>query len=128
MQITIADKPIEIAPLKVRQLGPVLAAIGPLFRDGIWQSSADVADLLVFIGGHTDRIVDAVAAATDTPRDWLADLEPLELATLAFAVLEVNRDFFSRQVTPALARLNETLTRIGLPPIAVSAQDGRQPS
>jgi len=112
--VVVGGREILVAPFKVRQIQPVLAALGPALRDGLTHGFADVMDWLLFFESHTDRVVEAVAAATDQPRAFLAELEPRELMELAFVVVEVNRDFFTRQVTPAIKRLEETLRKVGV--------------
>jgi hypothetical protein len=112
--VTVGGKEISIAPLKVRQLQPVLSALGPALRDGFAQGFANVADWLLFFEAHTERVINAVASATDLKRDFVGELEPRELMELAFVVVEVNRDFFTRQVSPAIERLNQTLEKLGV--------------
>ncbi len=106
---------IEITPIKTGQLPPLLKAIGPFMKDGLSGLYRDVADWITFVGLHGDAVAEAVAVCIRKPRAWVDELEPLELMTLAFAVLEVNRDFFTRQVLPALEKLNQTLSRMDLP-------------
>lgn len=124
MQLTVSNQTIEIHPIKVRQLGPVLSALSTVFRDGVWQGVVDVSDWMAFIASHQTVVLDGLAAATDQPREWLEELEPVDLCNLAFAVVEVNQDFFTRQVQPVMQRLNATLTRIGLPQISPLPSDG----
>lgn len=113
--VTAGGESIEITPIRTGQLPPLLRAIGPLLKGGLDGLDRDVADWITFVGLHGEAVAEAVAVAIKKPRDWVDELEPLELMTLAFAVLEVNRDFFTRQVLPALEKLNQTLGRIGLP-------------
>lgn len=126
--VTVAGKDISIHPLKVRQLQPLLSALGPALRDGFAQGFSDPAAWLLFFEQHTDRVINAVASATDLKREFLGELEPVDLMALAAGVVEVNRDFFTRQVMPAIERLNQTLVTLGVtttagstsPPTAVT--------
>jgi hypothetical protein len=116
--VTVGGREIAVSPLKVRQLQPVLSALGPALRDGFAQGFDSPAAWLLFFESHTDRVINTVASACDLKRDFVGELEPRELMELAVVVVEVNRDFFTRQVMPVIARVNQTLETMGLMPTA----------
>jgi len=114
VDLDIAGRALRLHPIKVRQLPAVMRALEPLIRSGANLLSDNPADWLA-LAAQGEHLIDAVAAACDQPVDWVGELEPAEFARLLFTVLEVNKDFFSRQIAPALERLNETLESIGIP-------------
>lgn len=128
VELDIAGRSVRLRPIRVRQLPAVTKAIEPLVRAGADLLTDEPADWLALAaqGGH---LIDAVAAASDLPVDWVGDLEPAEFSRLLLACLEVNQDFFTRQIEPALARLNEALEKIGLPgPGSPSGSDSARKS
>jgi hypothetical protein len=114
--VVIAGETIEISPLKVGELPAFLRAIRP-FAEHL---GAEV-DWLRLFGERGEDVVIALSVAVRRPRDWVAGL-PLDAAIrLAEVVVEVNADFFIRQVTPALLRLGGRIETI-------SSTAGRTPS
>lgn len=111
--ITVHGREVAIEPIKVGQLPALLRELGPILRDGV--SFDDPAALWLLIERHGDALVGAVAVAARVERAFIEQLEPIDLARLAFACIEVNKDFFSRQVLPAVEHLNRTLEKMGLP-------------
>jgi hypothetical protein len=114
--LEIAGETLEISPLKVGELPAFLRAIRP-FAEHL---GAEV-DWLQLFGERGEDVVIALAVAVRRPRDWVAGLPLDEAIRLAEVVVEVNADFFIRQVTPALLRLGG---RIG----TISTTAGRMPS
>ena len=47
----------------------------------------------------------AIAIAVGKPREWVDDLDADDAVLLASTVIEVNADFFTRQVMPRLSAL-----------------------
>jgi hypothetical protein len=57
---------------------------------------------LDWIEKHGDRVIDAMAAATDRDRQWIAEGATDEFLLLVVEVVSVNLDFFSRRLLPNL--------------------------
>lgn len=105
MQITISDKTIAIAPVKVRDMPAFLAAIEPVAAE---LASGDIAGAIM---RRAESIIAATAIGAGIDRAWLDEQTPDVLAQLAAAVLEVNADFFVRRVLPAIQASAERLTQ-----------------
>ncbi|MFN4295084.1 MAG: DUF6631 family protein [Thermoflexales bacterium] len=97
----MSDK--SIAPVKVRDLPAFLAAIEPIARE-----LAD-GDILAALAKHADRVIEATAIGTGVERAWLEEQTPDVLVDMAAKVLEVNADFFVRQVLPRVTAAAERL-------------------
>ena len=109
------DRPVEIRPLKVRQLPafaralqPALPVLAPLFA-----ADDDVAamDVVALLGSLGDDLIDAVAIGAALDRDAIEELEIDKFLELAMAVLQVNLDFFIRRLLPTVGRQVQKLTQ-----------------
>jgi len=124
-RIEAGGKTVAVAPLKVRQVPAFARAIGPALQ------SLAAGDLAAVLGTHGDALIEAVAAATGEPADWLGELAPDEFLRLAAEVVEVNADFFVRRVAPTLealtARIDASLTGRTPSPSSPPAGSGSMP-
>lgn len=98
--LSVAGEALTVKPLKVGQLPTFLRAISPVMP----HLSGDIDWLTVF-GEHGGALLSAIAIAVGKPRDWVDDLNPDEAVLLAAKVIEVNADFFTRNVMPKLSGL-----------------------
>lgn len=105
--ISIAGENLTVKPLKVGQLPGFLRAIGPVMT----HLSGEAIDWLAVLGERGGDLLAAIAIAVGKPRDWVDDLAPDEAVLLAATVIEVNADFFSRQVVPRLSGLFDRIAR-----------------
>lgn len=110
--IEVGGRTVHVRPIKVRQLPAVARGLDPLIKSGIGVLSDDPSEWLA-LATQGEHLIEAVAAATDQPVEWVGELEPAQFADLLFTVLEVNKDFFSRQINPAIERLIRTMEAIG---------------
>jgi hypothetical protein len=119
---TYGGRPVAVTPLKVREFGPMLKAVDPLFGDLAALGDATEADALMgLFARHTDAVLTAICIAARVDREWLDDQEldvPLDL----FAdVLAVNRDFFVARLQPLVSRLQTSLPAGSTSPSGLSA-------
>lgn len=94
----------SVTPVKVRDLPAFLAAVEPIARE------LAQGDILAALAKHADRVIEATAIGAGVDRAWLEGQTPDVLVDLASKVLEVNADFFVRQVLPKVAAAAERLT------------------
>lgn len=121
---TYGGRPVAVTPLKVREFGPMLQAVEPLFGDLAALGDATEADALMgLFARHTDAVLTAICIAARVERAWLDDQEldvPLDL----FAdVLAVNRDFFAARLQPLVTRL-QTSFQAGSTSFSASSAPG----
>jgi hypothetical protein len=95
-EVFAGGRTLTVRPLSLRQIPGVARALRPLAP--VLAAGLD----LLSLAEHLDDVVAALAAATGEPPDWLWGIAPEELLALAGAVVEVNADFFSRRLAPAL--------------------------
>ncbi len=107
---TYGGRPVAVSPLKVREFGPMLKAVEPLFGDLAALGDATEADALMgLFARHTDAVLTAICIAARVDRDWLDD-QDLDVPLDLFAdVLAVNRDFFAARLQPLVTRLQTSL-------------------
>ncbi len=104
---------LGLLPLKVGQIPPLLRALGPAARELF---NGESVDWLLVLERHSDAVIEALAIATGKSRDWMDALPPSHLLRLARTVLEVNRDFFTRDAKPELDRLMALMAEVGQTP------------
>lgn len=107
--LTVGGKPVEIAPMKMKQLVAFAKAVQPI-RSELAALTGDltfenIANLLA--AGTGDDLFKAVEVATGVDRATLEGLDLAEFIELAGAALSVNADFFVKKVAPAI---QETVT------------------
>lgn len=100
----VAPAPIE--PLRVRDLPAFLAAIEPVARE------LASGDILGALARHAEGVIVATAIGAGVERTWLEEQTPDVLVDLAARVLEVNADFFVRQVLPRINAAAEAMAKI----------------
>lgn len=102
--VSVAGEALAIKPLKVGQMPAFLRAISPVMH----QVTATDIDWLALFGERGEDLLLAISIAVGKPRDWVDDLAADEAILLAAKVIEVNADFFTRQVIPKLDDLFAT--------------------
>jgi hypothetical protein len=98
LTVSVAGETLAIKPLKVGQMPAFLRAISPVMH----QITATDIDWLVLFGERGEDLLSAISIAVGKPRGWVDDLAADEAILLAAKVIEVNADFFTRQVIPKL--------------------------
>lgn len=118
--VKVGDTEITIRPLVVAQITHMLRALNPLLqrlRQGV---QGDASSLAWMLADEPDAVLDglaialaklparlsdkaAMAASFADSTEWLSGLTPDTLTELLVAVVEVNADFFTRQVLPMLS-------------------------
>jgi len=96
--VSVAGETLAIKPLKVGQMPAFLRAISPVMH----QITAADIDWLALFGERGEDLLSAISIAVGKPRSWVDDLAADEAILLAAKVIEVNADFFTRQVIPKL--------------------------
>lgn len=119
MRLTIAEREINIQPVKVRDLPAFLAAVEPVARE------LAAGDVLAALARHTDRVITAAAIGAGVERAWLEEQDADALVEIVAAVIEVNADFFARRVGPAI---EQAASRIGRVMSNPSSTAGSSPS
>ena len=98
LTLSVAGETLAIKPLKVGQMPAFLRAISPVMH----QITATDIDWLALFGERGEDLLSAISIAVGKPRAWVDDLAADEAILLAAKVIEVNADFFTRQVIPKL--------------------------
>lgn len=104
VQVTLSSgETIAVSPLTVGRMLAVIKAISPqLARSLILGEGRAEGSLVDALLAHPERAADAVAAALERSPDAIREMMPDDFIALAFAVVEVNADFFSRRVIPQI--------------------------
>lgn len=117
--LQLGHRAVEITPIRVseiqafsRAIAPMAVALQGLAVDG----TSGAAHWLTLVSEHTTSVVQAVAVATRSPKEWVEGLTVGELVLLATKVVEVNADFllqvWTQQAWPTLSKL---LVKVTLP-------------
>ena len=102
--VKIRGVDVKVAPLKLRQFPVMLKAFSVFSDKAALKDGVGKADWLEIFSNHSDKIIEAIAVATEQPQNWVLDLYPDEGILLAEAIWEVNQDFFVQRVLPTLLR------------------------
>lgn len=103
--LTIGGQGLTLVPVRLGQLPAFVRAVEPFAKS----LASGQFDLLELFADHGGNVIRSLEIATGQPREWVESLELDEAVRLASAVLEVNADFFTRRVLPAL---NTALTAL----------------
>lgn len=118
----VAGRTLKIEPVRVRDLAAFVAAVTPLASD---LAAGRMERLLT---QHLDRLLEATALGTGVDRAWLDEIGADELFELALAVVEVNADFFTRRMLPAIARVVASVAPMASMASVPPSTDGSSPS
>lgn len=99
---------LTITPLKVGVLPAFARAVAPIF-DAL-PGAGGTINFGTLIADHGDRVIEATALATGVPRMELEESDLDQFMELVAAVVEVNRDFFTRRVQGTAAKVAKRLT------------------
>lgn len=113
---------LPITPVKVKDLPAFLRAVEPIARE-----LAD-GDLLAAMTRHADGVIAATAIGAGVPRAELDEATPDVLVVLATRVLEVNADFFARQVLPLMTAAAEKIGSISGQPLTTGSSGSAAPA
>lgn len=120
-EMHVGGEILALKPLKIGQIPPFLRAISPVMA----QLAGPHIDWLAVFGQRGEDLLSAIAIAIGKPRAWVDDLPPDEAVLLAARVIEVNADFFTRQVLPKLDALFSQAR--DLAPAAATVPAGSRP-
>lgn len=102
---------LEIRPLTIGAVPGLVRASRPVINsllDAAWITDGAAFDAQSFDGAldlieqHGEAVVQGVALAIGRDAKWVASGDISEFIDLTVAVLEVNRDFFTRRIAPLL--------------------------
>jgi hypothetical protein len=103
--VEIAGQKLALRPMRFGQLARALALAGPIAQ----HLASGRADLFALLSSDGERLIELAALLSGQSRAWIESLPPDEAVRLIGALYEVNRDFFSRRLAPALT---QTLAKI----------------
>jgi hypothetical protein len=103
--LEVAGRRLAIGPLVVGELPAMLKAIRP-FAEHL---NAE-PDWLALLCDHGEALLEALAIASRTPREWVNSLPLDDAITVASVVFEVNTDFFVSRVAPKVGELARSLS------------------
>jgi len=106
-RVTVArgTREVEIAPLTIRQLGPMGRAAAhfmPFVLTGDWMAALVV---------QAEAVIEALAIGSGLSKAEIGELPGDDLVPLATAVWEVNQDFFIRTAAAAAPMLKAMAAR-----------------
>lgn len=98
------ERTVIVRPLKVGQVPAFARAVRPLSDEitAMMQGGVTVAGVLALLESSTEKVVEALAAATGAPVASLNDSDLNQLGELLVAVLAANKDFLRGRLTAAL--------------------------
>jgi hypothetical protein len=110
--LDIHNETLMLVPLKVGQIPPFVRALSPILQ----QMQGKDVDWLMLLGERGEEILDAISIACGQPRTWVNQLEADEALLLGAKLVEINADFFTRQVLPRFEAIFPNVTAPGSTP------------
>lgn len=106
MTVTLSGETLAVTPIKLGQLPRFAGAVA-----GIWHLFAveGEPDYLAILTQGGEDLLDALAIALNKPRAWVDALDLAEAIQALQVVIEVNGDFFTQRVVPALTQMRAAL-------------------
>lgn len=113
--LEIAPLPVGRIPLLVRELRPVVAALrSASAAEGVIEIDITPELVMDLVVDHSAALFEATALCIGRDRQFVERGDPAEFIALALKVVEVNRDFFTRQIMPLLGGLRDRIRGAGL--------------
>lgn len=98
-----------IKKLRVKQIRQVMEIIRPVAAQ-VNVKSIKEADVLALVSEHTDTVLNLVSVLSEMDKDKFEELAVDDLVTITTKVLEVNLDFFIKNVLPKFSEVLSSLT------------------
>ena len=112
--VEISPLPVGRIPLVVRELRPVVAALRSASAvEGAIEFDITPELVMDLIVDHSGSLFAASALCIGRERDFVEGGDAAEFINLALKVVEVNRDFFTRQIMPLLGGLRARIPGAG---------------
>jgi hypothetical protein len=114
--VTAGGRAIEIRPIRMRQIVPLLSALDAL---GEGMPKADeIAALepegwIALIREHGEGVMPIVSIVTGCTLDELGDMDPAEFLHVVTIAIEVNSDFFTERLAPRVRALTDAIRASG---------------
>lgn len=113
--LEIAPLSVGRIPLVVRELRPVVAALRSASAvEGTIEIDITPELVMDLVVDHSGALFGATALCVGRDREFVESGDAAEFIALALKVVEVNRDFFTRQITPLLGGLRDRIRGAGL--------------
>lgn len=95
---------ITVRALKVGQIPAFARAVRPLSAEveALIAGGLTVGAVLALLEQHTDKVIEALSAATGAPANALNDSSVDQIGDLLVAVLAANKDFLRGRLTAAI--------------------------
>lgn len=111
VEVTVGGETLTIGPIKIRQVSRVARKVGGLVRF----FAGDTFNFEGLLTEGAEDLMEALAAATDQPVEWIGELNLDEVVRLTRTVVEVNADFFARTVLPEVEKAQGALSGLNRP-------------
>lgn len=100
---------IDVQPIRVGKLAAFMRAVNGLLAAF---SEPEKLDMAVLVMNHTDEVIVGLAVALDVDREMIEALDLADLVITLTAVVEVNADFFTHRLQPAIERARGTIATL----------------
>ncbi len=104
-EITIAGETLALMPMRFAEFAGVLDHLEPIAGEIAGLVNGEAVNFISLLARGGKHLIPIAAILTGKPEAWVAELPLDEAARLLGALFELNRDFFSTRVLPALGDL-----------------------
>ena len=104
---TDKEETINISPFVWKQFREVAKLIQPI---SFSTDEAGDLKLMELVSNYGEEVTDIICVAARKPREWVDELDLVDLLLLAATTMKVNRDFFSQTLAPQLRELAAKLS------------------
>lgn len=111
IDVNLKNEVINIKPFKLGQLPAVMKVMqkvaNPIQQSMLTNVSQDANFLLSLIADFGDELIKLIALIIKKPIEFVEDLDQDETVILLKSIIEVNKDFFSKRVTPLIQQMKK---------------------
>ena len=100
---------IEVSAIRMGRLAPFMRAINGILPAFAGEGELDLAALVIM---HADAVIDGLAVAVDVERRLIESLDLADVILLLGAVVEVNADFFTHRLRPAIEQASTKIVAL----------------
>jgi hypothetical protein len=122
--VTLGTRVITVREVRMKHLGAFTRACAPFLKEFDHLNPEDEFALFKVISEHAEAMVVAASLVSDAPKEFLEQLKPDDFFKIGAKVIQVNGNFFVRQLAPQLIKFAQGMSLVGTMLSSASSEPG----